>query len=296
MNKLFIIGNGFDLAHSLPTSFDPDFKEIATQHEAHHLFWKLYQSEAPNIWSDFENLLAKPDFNILEKIFDNIYPDYSSDHESDRDSIIVIAQSSGNLKPALKEFARQAELKINQAKAQPRFIDMFGCDALFITFNYTHTLQRLYGINSNQVLHIHGEVGMDNLILGYPDGNFECELYSEDVTKKGRYYRDIEVPKFIESIEDFYIRTAYQSLYDRVKSFSKSSNIDLVRKFINNTEIEEIIVIGHSYKVDFPYFEWLYNSFPNVRWIMFYYDSDDKEMVLELIKRLKLTNYKLMCI
>ena len=31
--RLFIIGNGFDLAHDMPTRFDPNFKNIAGQIE-----------------------------------------------------------------------------------------------------------------------------------------------------------------------------------------------------------------------------------------------------------------------
>lgn len=41
--KLFVIGNGFDLAHNLPTRFDPDFKNIATKCESES-FWELYQT------------------------------------------------------------------------------------------------------------------------------------------------------------------------------------------------------------------------------------------------------------
>ena len=33
MNKLFIIGNGFDIAHSLPTAYNPHFKEMAERIE-----------------------------------------------------------------------------------------------------------------------------------------------------------------------------------------------------------------------------------------------------------------------
>ena len=56
-NILFIIGNGFDLAHGLPTKFDPDFKVIAEKNESNPYFWELYQSAEPNICSDFENLI-----------------------------------------------------------------------------------------------------------------------------------------------------------------------------------------------------------------------------------------------
>ena len=67
-SKLFIIGNGFDIAHHLPTRFNPNFKNIAMKYE-HGKFWDLYQSCKNDIWSDFENLLARPDFNGLEEIF-----------------------------------------------------------------------------------------------------------------------------------------------------------------------------------------------------------------------------------
>ena len=40
------------------------------------------------IFDEFENLLGCPDFNALEEIFYGYEPDYFSDRESDRDSII----------------------------------------------------------------------------------------------------------------------------------------------------------------------------------------------------------------
>lgn len=65
-NKLFIIGNGFDLAHKLPTQFDPDFKKIAIQYEQNN-FWDLYQSSENDIWSDFENFLDVPTLTLSKK-------------------------------------------------------------------------------------------------------------------------------------------------------------------------------------------------------------------------------------
>ena len=67
-NRLFIVGNGFDLAHNLPTSFSENFKKIAEANESITYFWDLYQTELPNIWSDFEYCLGRPDFNSLEEI------------------------------------------------------------------------------------------------------------------------------------------------------------------------------------------------------------------------------------
>ncbi len=88
--RLFIIGNGFDLAHQLPTNYNPDFKMIAEKNEPLAYFWDIYQSSNADIWSDFENLLGYPDFNNLEEIFEGFSPDWSSDFESDRNSIIFL--------------------------------------------------------------------------------------------------------------------------------------------------------------------------------------------------------------
>ena len=111
-NKLFSIGNGFDLAHNLPTRFDPDFMNFSRKYEQYN-FWDLYQTREDSIWSDFENLLSYPDLNNLEKLFDGYAPDYLSDRESDRDSIICQVDLNGNLKDALYEFASNAEDCLN---------------------------------------------------------------------------------------------------------------------------------------------------------------------------------------
>lgn len=105
--RLFIIGNGFDIAHNLPTKFDPHFKTIANQYELYS-FWDIYQTQNENIWSDFENSLAHPNFNFLEEIFNGYEPDYYSNKESDRNAIITQVDLNGNLACSLYEFANNA--------------------------------------------------------------------------------------------------------------------------------------------------------------------------------------------
>lgn len=175
MKKIFIIGNGFDLAHSLPTKYNPDFKSIAEGIEQISYFWDIYQSQVAEIWSDFENCLAFPDFNNLKEIFDGYAPDYFSDYEHDRNAIITQVDLNVNLMRALYLFADQAENEINLKEPLSQFIKFFTSNDLFVNMNYTHTLEMLYGINKDKVLHIHGEVGANNLILGYPEENYQPE-------------------------------------------------------------------------------------------------------------------------
>ena len=229
--KLFIIGNGFDLAHKMPTSFNPEFKKLAEKIEQNSYFWDMYQSREANIWSDFENLLAYPDFNNLDEIFVGYSPDYHSDYERDRDSIITQVYLNGKLNDALYEFANQAENSIKSKKPLSFYENYFNSGDLFITMNYTHTLEKLYGISNDMVLHIHGEVGSNNLILGYPEGNYKPEKYFYDVRQKGRGpYREVEIEQHIEDmfqeeLFDYYTYTAYKALIEKTKSFSKKPQI-----------------------------------------------------------------------
>ena len=182
--RLFIIGNGFDRAHDLPTRFDLHFKTIANQYELYN-FWDIYQTQNVNIWSDFENNLAHPDFNTLEEIFNGYEPDYYSDRESNRNAIITQIDLNGNLYRSLYEFANNAERQLVNTNPLSKFEFEFSINDLFITFNYTHTLEKLYNIDKSRILHIHGEVGQNNLILGYPEKDYSPEKYYFDVRGKG---------------------------------------------------------------------------------------------------------------
>lgn len=297
--KLFIIGNGFDLAHGIPSRYNPDFKNIAERIEQIAYFWDIYQSQEADIWADFENLLANPDFNNLEEIFDGYAPDYSSDYERDRDSIIDQVDLNGKLMDALYEFADQAENSINSKRPLIKYEEDFSSNGLLITTNYTHTLEKLYGINRNNVLHIHGEVGADNLILGYPEGDYKPEAYIYDVRQKGRGpYREVDFEQHIEDMIqndqiDYYTYTAYKALIDKTKSFSKAPQITLLEDFLKDNIFHEIVVIGHSCAIDYPYFEYLNNMYPQAIWKFNPYNEDTRDNVEDLIKNLGISRYKI---
>lgn len=300
MSKLYIIGNGFDLSHNLPTRFDPDFRNIAEHNEPNSYFWSLYSAYGDEIWSDFEHLLAKPDFNSLLEIFESYYPDYLSDYESDRDSIITVAEESGNLEKSLSEFAEEADESLVNIEAQSGLMKEFSKDDLFINFNYTHTLEKIYNIAENRILHIHGEVGKDNLIIGYPDGEYFPEKFSVDVRGKGRGpFRDVVFEQYLEEKSkdtdsfDYYVDTAYSTLIEKTKMFSKSPQIDLVNNFLDKKIIEEIVVRGHSCNIDFPYFKELNERSTESKWTFYSFDDETKENILKMIKDIEIKNYEI---
>lgn len=291
-NRLFIIGNGFDLAHNLPTSFDPDFRMIARSHEQDN-FWDLYQSRENDIWSDFEKLLGCPDFNTLEEIFDGYEPDYLSDRERDRDGIIIQVDLNGELHGALYEFADRAEGALCDIQANGFIEQILDPNGYYITFNYTHTLEVIYDISSDRILHIHGEVGKNNLQLGYPKGAFSPEKYSFDVRGKGRGpYTEIDIEDYFNGIEDYYVRTAYAKLIDKCRSFCKDIRVDLLKEFLdkNHCEIEEIVVYGHSCAIDFDYFSYLSKRYSNACWKFYIKGEEQRSRVGHLIKEYRIEN------
>ncbi len=297
MNRLFIIGNGFDIEHGLPTKFDPHFKTIAQTVEQIDYFWDIYQSQQVDIWSDFENCLAHPDFNALEEIFDGYSPDYSSERESDRDAIITQVDLNGNLYDALRVFAKQAEDAIDSTQTLTRYKNYFTKNDLFISVNYTHTIEKLYEINDEQILHIHGEVGKNNLILGYPDGCFAPEKYYYDVRQKGvGPYAEVDIRNHIEDMLeneqiDYYTYTAYKQLINKTESFCKIPQIKELTNFLIGKDIGTIIVIGHSCKIDFPYFQFLNKKLPHSRWFFNPFDISTEIGIREMIENIEIKNY-----
>lgn len=296
-NRLFIIGNGFDLAHNLPTDFKNDFKDIAESNESNRDFWNLYQTEISDIWSDFEYCLGKPNFNSLEKIFYGYEPDYQSDYERDREAIITQVDISGNLKESLYEFADRAEDAIGNKIPLSKFKNFFSNNDIFISVNYTHTLERIYNIKESNVLHIHGEVGQNNLLIGYPKGEYKPEKYCYDPTQKGRSrHIDIDIEDYVkrmgeEEVFDYYTLTAYRNLIDKTKSFFKEYREERIASYLDKRIIEEVIVFGHSCKIDFPYFDYIVKKYPNAKWFFNPHGDDDILNIRQLINRIGITNY-----
>lgn len=294
---LFIIGNGFDIAHKLPTNFDPDFKKIALKNEPLSYFWDIYQNKNPDIWSDFENSLAYPNFNALEEIFQGYEPDFDSDFERDRNSVEIQVDLNGLLSNSLYEFASKAEEKLNNL-IELRYRNIITPDDFYISLNYTHTLEQLYNVPKENVLHIHGEVGKENLLVGYPEGKFQPEKYVYDASFKDRgsiteiEYQDYLNMMLSDEKLDIYTYRACNDLFHKVKSFSKKTQLNCLINFISNLSFDKIIVIGHSYKIDYEYFEYLSHNYPFVDWMFCYYDIKDKENMNNLIKRLGIKNFE----
>ena len=194
MSKLFIIGNGFDLAHRLPTTYgcfrrylqetypganeeNADVPWAAMGHHGEELYDRnevvgylinLLSRTAKENWSDFEDALGRLDFD--EDFWE--LPE-QTDRDGDRNYFREARQNeerasqlAGCVPQILDLFSEWVEtINIDGASPMAEFQRLIDPSRdLFLNFNYTQTLERLYGVSD--VCHIHGALG-ETLLVGH---------------------------------------------------------------------------------------------------------------------------------
>lgn len=255
--RLYIIGNGFDLHHRLRSSYS-DYRDylflqrpdLARNYE---LSEYLCAAELPIDcrWSDLEKALRINYEEAFDRIVNDHYPNMNSEKTPGWNDInIEIDNQFGFIENFTKyEFFKWIS-DVNRAvcgtyPSKKIFVDR---DARYITFNYTDTLEAVYGVPLNNILHIHGTVNDPNSIqFGTPENNpgdiSGClqKKYSCD-----EFYNVVFNPA-IESMR-MCAGNAYKNLV---------SNMGILSDFIiKSGQISEVIIMGHSILgIDAPYYE-----------------------------------------
>lgn len=238
MSKLYIIGNGFDLAHGIPSRFS-DFKHYCSIYMP-EMYEKLnrYYDDGDKIWSDFENEL--PNLNqdalfgwatINNKEWNQNLKGYYAFIDEIRDEVDYVE--------GLKTYFTEWINSISLNDVRPQY-ELSQEDSWFLTFNYTLTLERIYHIPTRRILHIHGKVEGDfpQLVLGHnmPDKEVDHVFSSEN------------------GIEE----EACKEVANLVKGWHKNT-VGIIAANENFWErvadVTDIYVLGHSMAdVDLPYF------------------------------------------
>lgn len=267
MAKLYIIGNGFDLWHGLPTSYDDFYafgKEMLDDIEEFYLFDVCH--EGP--WHDFENSLGRFDWRRFYEAYNHV--DITS--ENFRRSEVYgleddLTEQSNLHVEAIQETFREWVEGIDISVVKKKLV--FPDDASFINFNYTSTLQSLYGISDERVFHLHGCTDkFDELIFGHGETMEEEGEFDENGNSNRTMFSDAEcAAKY-----PFY---ALQKPVNEVLQKNRKV-FDLVRY------VSEIVVIGHSLNnIDLPYFRALSACAQSARWLVCCYKEPDKITYVE---------------
>lgn len=172
-STLYVIGNGFDLWHGIPSGLG-DFKRyvLGTDRDIHREVEDYLP--AGKDWCELEQALAALDVDLLVDNLGQFMGSYgdedwsdSGHHDFQYEVCNVVERLSTGLRSRLTEWIRA--LPIPTPETAPRRLASLDREALFLSFNYTNTLSRLYGVDPAQVLHIHGCAykAEEELLLGH---------------------------------------------------------------------------------------------------------------------------------
>lgn len=283
--RLYVIGNGFDRAHNLPTRYW-DFRTYLAQHYPDFLSsfeenYDIYQGMTDEqkgklLWNALETNLA----NIREDVIieDAIHIEMGLEsgdvgiEGTLRDYFEEQFDYIKKLEIYLKQWVRTIRIRdLNRFTSK---LDNSNND-VFVTFNYTAVLETIYRINEENVIHIHGSLrdNADDPILGHGNSN-----RIEDI--KGRRNHAVIKADEKESSICYVLQDYYQTTYKNVSNYMHKLNRLVTKKF------DEVIVLGHSIAgVDLPYFKRLDEiTSKKLKWRVCYFDKDEKRDMFEALK------------
>lgn len=251
MSKLVIIGNGFDRAHDMKTTYW-DFRDfIEMKHPEILEVLEHYSLRSENLlWNDFENSLSKIDidrlrYNSLLATIRGLNDDDYYSGEDDgveyylKDEIGFIYKWSDLILEWVEDHIKLPEKEVFKT-------DLISDQNFFISFNYTDTLEYTYGISDQRVRHIHGRAGYEmDLIMGHRNDVLLEKVKDSQID----YAHDQKESSLMKAVFD-YLKASYKDVNAIIEDWKPY--------FDDYKSVEEVHIIGWSINIiDIPYFDFV---------------------------------------
>lgn len=260
--SLFILGNGFDIMHALPTRY-ADFRKylkrtynikehviyavletfvhnhgelVALDYEVADFWFNLFDE---NIdmgvgWANFEDGLGKliyPNVCFIDGLMDrdgesNILKTANVNSDISRD-IFMIAKAVSKF---FSEWIKSVDINAERCSD---FADLLSEDDWVFSFNYTETIEKLYG--HNKICHIHGVVG-EELLFGHGgNGGYD-----------DKHHKHLESEDYLPLVNELFKKNTAKALKAH----------DAFFKALQRDDISDVYSIGFSYSdVDMIYIQ-----------------------------------------
>lgn len=311
---LGIIGNGFDLAHGIKSSYY-DFRNFLGEDSDLREIMEAYIHK-PDIWGDFENSLAHLDREMLINNIDDTLADFNVKDEEDDDfsaadyhlAIEWAAMPAIMIEQELPIEFRKWINKLKVSRHSNPLKQITNTNARFINFNYTEFLETIYGVERKNLLYLHGcrKNKKEELVLGhgynsdklyedwYDENKSRCE--SENNPAKLAYFSDEDnLDEYESPIRYYAIQEALGLIEDYYDNSAKKTE-DVLKQnatyFKSLYDVEKIVVVGHSLSVvDYPYFKEIINSVfnkENLLWQISYYNNEDLNRISSFINKMNI--------
>ncbi|MDE8038652.1 AbiH family protein [Erysipelothrix rhusiopathiae] len=317
-NTLIIIGNGFDLHHGLKTQYSDFFSSYYEEQsvaEFQRILAENVDLDLTNNWLDIEELIAiARKESALEETdqiirnnteFTGYYLEFSK----------VIEDLKIQFRNYLLEIYKPENIEKNLCLQE-----IFKPDNLVVNFNYTNTVQDVYGI---ECIHPHGSLEENFIILGHGlesiPHNFvggHYDRYNKDYLRdelifiRGLKYNNYSSNQ-IEEAHNYYVQeiSINRGVDGHGAGLIVKNNSKLleygIKAFIedlsNNYKsipfkfgipkdklksVDTLIVLGHSIKADKDFFEGI-DELCDIREVIVYSHNKELQEEIERINTLR---------
>lgn len=233
--SLVIIGNGFDLAHNLKTSFS-DFRTWLLEHgqkdfvhAMENVFYRLRGLDESKLWSEFELALGDVDVDLIHSL-------YQEGHKGKDVFDDVIEPTVLSIRKNFTNWINDIDTHL----LRPKF--SLPKSVYYLSFNYTDTLETVYKIPESNIRHIHGSsrTGGNTLIYGCQDDPIPLTVLDKEEDDDLQY---LVRYKTAELLNNGLKKNTNEIITNNRDFFARLSNT------------KKVFVIGHSLaEVDWPYF------------------------------------------
>jgi len=294
-DKIYIIGNGFDLHHELKTKYSDFAKYLKANNEGLYDMLEKhisYPQSDEDLWYKFEENLANLDADEILSEHSIILPDYASDdfRVANRyafpDTMTEYYEKlTEGLIEEFESFIQSVQYLIISDELKVEL----DIDSFFLTFNYTNTLEKLYKIDKKNILYIHNSAfyGSGQIILGHgiDPKRFQKESPEPpddvDIDNYEKWYQENDDYEYSFNTGEENLMGYFEATFKPTKEIinNHASFFSSIGKY------KEIFILGHSLSdIDLPYFEEIFkNSSPNAEWKVSYYNGEEGKKHFETL-------------
>lgn len=303
-NTLYVIGNGFDLCHGIQSKYIHFYEYIKT-HKTEFLkqMQEIYaikpylkddsddstlgKEPESKFWTDFESSLSDVEMTNLLFSFSDSAPDYENENYGSADIGTLESELYQKLNRFHKKLLLFLEDWISTLTCPQDRLFALPYNGIYLSFNYTDTLEKLYNVTSANITYIHNKFDPEGseLIIGHNDEVKEyASLIKSNIKRlsnmsdqKNEEYADAVISERWETRGEIIVNEYRVKLYKDTKAIIKQND-----EFFNKIGgISCIYILGHSLNdIDMPYFHKLNESVSSeCLWNIVYYadDKDDKD-------------------
>lgn len=288
INTLYIIGNGFDLMHRVPSSYY-NFRDSLGKRNSLRGTLEIALT-VEDIWADFEDSLGSLNLDLMgsRHIVDMWLDDFGFyDEDAGAAEFYMAVEAAANpiidlvneLHPAFRRWINGLEVGTNDRP----LANLICADGKVLDFNYTEFVETLYGVHD--VCYIHGNRKQKGkLILGHKPDN---EGVFHEKERMPRSYRQAAIDVAQDNVFDLI------GQYDEELTKNSQEIIKNHRFFFDGlADIDQIIVVGHSIsRVDWDYFIEVKKIAEKAHWYFGIYGLNDLKNMEDLIQSLNINKY-----